>query len=150
VLAELEAQSRDPEAYALLLDLDGSVTEYSSGNIFIVRQGRLVTPFERNSLGGIARETVMEFAAELGIACQEADITPYDVYNAEEAFLTSTSKCILPVGQLNGVRIGQHIPGPITQRLLEHWSARVEMDIVAQALSHLPAAERHALATQPG
>lgn len=149
VLAELEAQSQNAEAYALLLDLDGSITEYSSGNVFIVRRGSLITPFERNSLGGIARETVMEFAAELGIPCHEADITPYDVYNADEAFLTSTSKCILPVGQLNGVRIGQHIPGPITQRLLDFWSARVEVDIVAQALSHLPAAERQALTAQP-
>lgn len=142
VLAELEVHSRDPEAFALLLDLEGNITEYSSGNLFLVRQGSLVTPFERNSLGGIARETVMEFAAELGIPCREADITPYDLYNADEAFLTSTSKCILPVGQLNGVRIGHAVPGPLTKRLLDFWSARVEVDIVAQALSHLPVEAR--------
>jgi len=54
---------------------------------------------------------VLELAEELGIPCREADITPYDVYNADEAFITSTSKCILPAGRLNGIRIGQQIPG---------------------------------------
>ena len=150
VLAELEAQQRDPEAWGLLLDLAGNITEYTSGNFFMVRKGSLLTPFERSALGGIARETVMELAEELGIPCREADITPYDVYNAEEAFITSTSKCILPVGRLNGLRIGQQIPGPVTRRLLETWSARVELDIVEQALQHLPPAERQALEGQAG
>ena len=145
VLAELEAQQRDPEAWGLLLDLSGNITEYTSGNFVMVRKGSLLTPFERNALGGIARETVVELAEELGIPCREADITPYDVYNAEEAFITSTSKCILPVGRLNGIRVGQTIPGPLTQRLLDTWSARVEVDIVEQALSHLTRAERQAL-----
>jgi branched-chain amino acid aminotransferase len=145
VLAELEVQQADPEAFALLLDLEGNITEYTSGNLFIVRDGSLITPFERTSLGGIARETVLEFAAELGMPAREADITPYDAYNADEAFISSTSKCILPVGRLNGIRIGTQIPGPVTKRLLDTWSARVEVDIVQQALSHLEADEREAL-----
>jgi branched-chain amino acid aminotransferase len=145
VLAEMEAQQQDPEAWALLLDLEGHITEYSSGNFFIVRQGRLITPFERRSLGGIARETVLEFAEELGIPAREADITPYDAYNADEAFITSTSKCVLPVDRLNGIRIGQQLPGPITKRLLDTWSARVEVDIVGQALRHLTPEERQTL-----
>ena len=145
VLAELEAQQADPDAYALLLDLEGNITEYTSGNVFIVRQGSLITPFERTSLGGIARDTVREFAEELGIPTREADLTPYDMCNADEAFITSTSKCILPVGRLNGIRIGTQIPGPVTKRLLDTWSARVEVDIVAQALSHLSEDERREL-----
>lgn len=145
VLAEMEAQQRDAEAWALLLDLNGNITEYTSGNFFMVRKGGLWTPFERNALGGIARETVFELAADLGIPCREADLTPYDVYNADEAFITSTSKCILPVGRLNGIRVGKQVPGPLTQRLLETWSARVEVDIVEQALSHLTPIERQAL-----
>jgi branched-chain amino acid aminotransferase len=148
VLAELEAQQADPEAFALLLDLEGNITEYTSGNFFIVRDGGLITPFERTSLGGIARETVLEFAAELGIPTREADITPYDAYNADEAFISSTSKCILPVGRLNGIRIGTQIPGPVTIRLLDAWSARVEVDIVQQALSHLETDERAELERQ--
>jgi branched-chain amino acid aminotransferase len=87
----------------------------------------------------------MELAEELGIPCREADITAYDVYNAEEAFITSTSKCILPVGRLNGLRIGPTLPGPVTKRLLETWSARVEVDIVEQALGHLTPEERQVL-----
>jgi branched-chain amino acid aminotransferase len=147
VLADLEVRQADADAYALLLDLDGNITEYTSGNFFIVRQGRLLTPFERNSLGGIARETVLEFAEELGIPTREADITPYDACNAEEAFITSTSKSILPVRCLNGIRIGTHLPGPITKRLLDHWSSRVEVDIVEQALHHLQPGERQELET---
>lgn len=145
VLADLEVQQSDPDALPLLLDLAGHITEYTSGNFFIVRQGCLITPFERSSLSGIARETVLELAAEMGIPTREADITPYDACNADEAFISSTSKCILPVGRLNGIAIGSHIPGPLTQRLLNTWSARVEVDIVAQALSHLDAAARREL-----
>lgn len=148
VLAELEAQQADPDAYALLLDLEGQITEYTSGNFFMVRQGSLVTPFERTSLGGVSRETVLELAAELGIPTREADLTPYDAYNADEAFITSTSKCMLPVGRLNGIRIGARVPGPITKRLLDTWSARVEVDIVEQALSHLDTTERQSLETR--
>ncbi|MEE8302537.1 MAG: aminotransferase class IV [Candidatus Tectomicrobia bacterium] len=150
ILAELEAQQADADAYALLLDLDGNITEYTSGNFFIVRQGCLVTPLERSSLGGISRETVLEFAAELGIPTREADITPYDACTADEAFISSTSKCILPVGRLNGISIGKQIPGPVTQRLLDTWSARVEVDIVGQALSHLSAEDRQELAAMTG
>jgi branched-chain amino acid aminotransferase len=148
VLAELEAQQADPNAWALLLDLNGNITEYTSGNFFMVRKGTLLTPFERASLGGISREIVLELAEELGLPTREADLTPYDAYNADEAFITSTSKCIVPVGSLNGIRIGTTIPGPITRRLLDTWSARVEVDIVTQALSHLAAAERQALVRQ--
>ena len=93
---------------------------------------------------------VIELAEDLGIPCREADITPYDVYNADEAFITSTSKCILPVGRLNGIRIGQTIPGPVTRRLLETRSARVELDIVEQALAHLSLEARQALEAQAG
>jgi len=57
---------------------------------------------------------------------------------------------ILPVGRLNGIRIGQQIPGPVTKRLLDTWSARVEMDIVEQALRHLSPEERRALEAQGG
>ena len=142
VLAELEAQQANPDAWALLLDLEGNITEYTSGNFFMVRKGTLLTPFERASLGGISREIVLELAEELGIPTREAELTPYDAYNADEAFLTSTSKCIIPVRSLNGINIGAKMPGPITRRLLDTWSARVEVDIVAQALSHLDPAER--------
>jgi branched-chain amino acid aminotransferase len=148
VLAELEAQQADPDAYALLLDLEGHITEYTSGNFFMVRQGSLLTPFEHASLGGVSRETVLELAADLGIPTREAPLTPYDAYNADEAFLTSTSKCILPVSRLNGIRIGTRVPGALTKRLLDTWSARVEVDIVEQALRHLDAAERRNLDTQ--
>lgn len=150
VLAELEAQQRDPEALALLLDLEGNITEYTSGNFFIVRKGELVTPFEHHVLGGISREVVMELAADLGIPCREAAMTPYDVYNADEAFITSTSKCMLPVRSLNGIAIGHQIPGPVTKRLLDAWSASVEMDIVEQALGHLSPDERQALEALAG
>jgi branched-chain amino acid aminotransferase len=144
-MAELEAQGHDPSASALLVDLNGNITEYTSGNFFIAAGGELYTPHEKTSLAGIARATVIDLAREQGIVVHVADITPYDVYNATEAFITSTSKCILPVGKLNGIRIGSSIPGPIAKRLLTAWSERVGVDIVEQALWHLPEEDRRRL-----
>ncbi|GAG17504.1 unnamed protein product, partial [marine sediment metagenome] len=71
------------------------------------------------------------------ILVEEVGIQPYDVYNADEVFLTSTSFCILPVTKFNWTKIGDGRPGPITKWLLKLWSEEVGMDIVEQAMSHL-------------
>ena len=70
----------------------------------------------------------------------EEDIQLYDVVTADEAFFTSTPYCLLPATRINGITIGDGVPGPITRRLLEAWSAMVEVDIVKQAASRLCAA----------
>ena len=136
--ARFEAQQSDPDALPLMLDLDGNVAESNTANFFFVSGGRLCTPRVRNVLGGITRTVLLELAAELGIEVVEADFSPYDVYNAEEAFLSGTSGTVLPARSLNGVRVGGGpLPGPVTMRLIRAWNDMVGLDFVAQALAHL-------------
>lgn len=136
-LAEQEAHLVDPEAYPLILDLDGNVTELSAANFWIVQDGALVTPPERSILAGITRGAVSELARALGIAVKERDFQMYDVMNADEAFLTTTTRCILPVTRVNGCQIGDGKPGPVVARLQNGWAEYHGLDFVAQALNHL-------------
>jgi len=91
----------------------------------------------------MTRETIIELADNLGISVRECDLQPYDVYSADEAFFTTTSRCVLPVTVVDDLQIGSGKPGPLTQRLLKAWGDMVGIDIVQQAMSHLPkSAER--------
>ena len=118
--------------WALLLDPDGYVAEGTGDNFFIVTKDAIVTPEPRNILRGISREYVFELARRLDVECLERDIEIYDVVNAREAFMTGTPFCMLPVTGINGQPIGDGRPGTMTRRLLEAWSERVGVDIVAQ------------------
>ena len=98
----------------------------------------MITPKEQYVLAGISRSTTLELAAELGLETLEADIDLYDVYTADEAFVTSTSFCICPVLSVNGAIIGEgEIPAPVTKRLLSAYSGLVGIDIEQQYLSRL-------------
>jgi branched-subunit amino acid aminotransferase/4-amino-4-deoxychorismate lyase len=134
-LADLEARRIDPEASALLLDLDGNVTETSTANFLIMERGTIVSPTTVNTLPGISRAMVQELAGKLGIPFVERDVQVYNVMNADEAFLTSTPYCIMPVTKINGVPIGAGKPGALTRRLLAAWSAEVGLDIEKQILT---------------
>lgn len=131
-LAEQEAKLVDPNAATLLLDLDGNVTEFSGGNILIVKDGTIISPTTRNILPGISRQTVIELAAELNIPFIEKDFQVYDVCNADEAFESTTPFCLMPVTRINNIPIADGKPGPIFARLLDAWSEKVGMDIAAQ------------------
>jgi branched-chain amino acid aminotransferase len=138
VMADLEAHARDPESWAVLLDHQGNLCEGLGSNIFVVRDGELLTPHERFVLPGVSRATVLELADRLRVPCREAAIDLYDAYNADEAFLTSTSLCICPVRSVNGSPIADGtVPGPITKRLTEAYIGLVDYDFVAQYLKHL-------------
>lgn len=136
-LAEKEVQRADPEASALLLDLTGNVTETSTGNFLMVEHGVLVSPTLDNILPGISRATVMELANELGIPIVERDISVSAAQAAEEAFLSSTSYCLMPVVKINDATIGDGRPGPVYRRLLAAWSQRVGVDIERQIVEGL-------------
>jgi branched-chain amino acid aminotransferase len=134
-LADQEARQVDPEASALLLDLDGNVTETSGANFLIVEKragGTIVSPTTRNTLPGISRAMVIELAGKLGIPFEERDFQVFNVMNAEEAFLSSTPFCVMPVTRINGATIGDGKPGPIFRRLLAAWSEAVGVDIAQQ------------------
>ena len=132
-LADLEVKARNPQAWALFLDQAGNICEGTSNNIFVISEGRLLTPREQSVLAGVSRQTVFELAEELGIPLEERDIDLYDATKADEIFLTMTSMCICPVRSLEGTRTkAVTVPGPVTRRLQEAWIKRVDCDFIDQ------------------
>ena len=138
VQAELEVRSQNPEAWPILLDTNGNLAEGPGSNIFIVRDGAVMTPKEQFVLAGISRQVTIELAQELGIEVHETDIDLFDAYTADEAFVTSTSFCICPVSSFNGSTVADGaVPGPVTNRLTRAYSGLVDLDITAQYLARL-------------
>ena len=140
VLADREVKAQNPAAWAVLLDANGNLAEGQGSNIFLVRDGALLTPRERYVLPGVSRQAVIDLAAGLGIPSAEADLDLYDAYTADECFLTSTSLCICGVKSLNGRSFAAGAPpGPVTRRLTQAYKEMVGCDFVAQYLAHLDA-----------
>ena len=137
IAGELEAKAQDPDAWPILLDMNGNLSEGLGSNIFLVRDGELLTPREKFVLPGVSRATVIDLAARLGIPFREADLDLYDAYTADEAFITSTSLCICPVHSINGTETGAGIYGPMTKRLIEAYVEMVDCDFVQQYLDRL-------------
>lgn len=122
-LAVLQGKSAGADV-ALMLDLDGHVTEGPGFNVFAVRGGTMFSPPE-GILMGITRRTVFELAAEHGLPAREAQLTPYDLYAADEVFLTSTAGGIMPLVAIDGRVIGDGRPGPVFQRMHGlYWALR--------------------------
>lgn len=133
LMANIEvSRMKGDNNWALLLDPDGFITEGTGCNFFIVKKGKLITPEPRNILRGISRQFVMEFA---DMPVIEKNIEPYDVYDADEAFVTGTPFCLLPVVSLNGLLIGDGTVRPIFNCLLAEWSRFVDLDIKRQIQS---------------
>ena len=127
LLARLEAIRRGADD-AVMLDASGFVAEASAANLFIVRDGKLVTPWVKACLDGITRGAVLELAERLGVPAFERDITPTEVLNADEVFLTGTGSEIVPVVEVDGRAIGSGTMGPTTQRLVEDYAALVRSE----------------------
>lgn len=137
IMANMEVHARDPNAWAVLLDVHGNLCEGLGSNIFLVRDGELLTPREKFVLPGVSRQATIDMAKELGIPFRETDLDLYDAYNADEAFITSTSLCICPVRSINGAPVASGAWGPMTKRLTEAYSAHVGFDFVKQHLDRL-------------
>ena len=104
---------------ALMLNHKGEVAECTGDNIFLVRQGRLLTPpNDAGILEGITRDAVIGLAAPLGIEVREIALTKHDVYIADECFLTGTAAEVVPVVKVDSRVIGDGSPGPITRQLM--------------------------------
>ena len=117
ILANQEA-TQDGYEEAMLLDPQGYICQGSGENVFIVRDGKLHTPdLAGGALAGITRDTVMQFAAELGIPVLERRITRDEVYVADEAFFTGTAAEITPIREFDHRPIGNGARGPVTTRL---------------------------------
>jgi branched-chain amino acid aminotransferase len=138
ILGDLEVAAQNPNALSILLDRDGNLAEGKGSNIFLVSEGRLRTPRERFVLPGVSREVTKEVAIGLGLVVEETDIDLFDAYNADEAFITSTSFCICPIRSINGrAMAADSIPGPITKQLIDGYVKLVGFDWYAQYLSRL-------------
>ena len=133
-LADQQTHAVDPEAITLLLDLEGNVTECAGSNFVIVEDRTVYSPTTRNILQGVSLLTVRELAADHGLDWIEKDIQPYDVANADEAWLTTTPYCIAPCTRFNNIPVGSGKPGPLFKELLTAWSSRVGLDIEKQVL----------------
>lgn len=118
--------------WALLLDPDGFIAEGTGDNFFIVKKNEIITPEPRNILRGISRDYIFELADQMKMKWVEKNIEPYDVITADEAFMTGTPFCLLPVTHLNGTAIGDGKVGKVTNQLLAQWSKNVGLDIVKQ------------------
>ena len=136
-LAEIEAKLVDPDAQSVILDIDGNVAENKGGNIFMIKDGKLITPTTANCLEGLTRNSTMEIARSLDIEVIEAVIQPYDLATADEMFMTSTPYSIMPATKFNGMPIADGKVGPVTKRLIQGWSDRVGVDIIKQAEDQL-------------
>ncbi len=119
VLAIREAQSRGAEE-AILLNHDGDVAEGASSNIFAVRGGTVVTPpVDAGILSGITREIVIDLCPDVGVPVREERLPPEDLRSADEAFLTSSVRDVLPITTVDGRPVGSGRAGPISTKLLE-------------------------------
>jgi len=116
VLAKMEALNAGADE-AIMLDTHGFVNEAPGYNVFIVRQGKLYTPSAENILMGITRETVCEIAQKEGLEVIEDRLIPYDLYTADEVFLSSTAGGIIPIVEVDGRTISSGKPGSVTKRL---------------------------------
>ena len=119
ILAVREAQSRGAEE-PLLLNHEGFLAEGASTNVFLVKGGAVVTPpLSAGILAGITREVVLELLPTLGIPFREQPLRLPDLLAADEVFITSTTREVLPVARVDDTTIGEGRPGPLTRRLME-------------------------------
>ena len=111
---------------AIMLNDQGYVAECTADNVFVVHKGEIITPSaSQGALKGITRGAVIDIAGELGIPVRESDMTRYDIWCADECFLTGSGAEVIPVVKLDGRVIGEGKPGPITQRVLAAFRRRV-------------------------
>lgn len=125
ILAKIDAQ-RAGAHEAIMLNSAGYIAECTADNLFVVRRGGLLTPSPHDgALEGVTRGSVLELATEAGIEAAQAHLTRYDVYTADECFVTGTGAELMPVAQVDGRPIADGKPGPITRRLTEAFHALV-------------------------
>lgn len=123
ILAKIEANNAGCEE-AVMLNAEGFVAECTGDNLFIIKQGHLLTPpLYAGALYGITRKVVMDLATEAGMTVSETNLTRYDLFNADECFLTGTGAEVVPVVKIDGRTIGTGKPGTSTLNLVDRYRA---------------------------
>lgn len=118
ILAKIEANEKGGDE-AIFLDQNGFVCEGSGDNIFIVKNNKVLTPFTISNLKGVTRATAIELLDEMGCKVIESNLGLFDLYTADEVFVTGTAAEAAPITRLDGRIIGTGKPGPMTMKMVE-------------------------------
>jgi branched-chain amino acid aminotransferase len=125
IMAKIEANNAGVEE-AIMLNSEGYVSECTADNLFLIKGDQLFTPpLSAGALYGITRGTVMDLGRKQGLQVSEPNLTRYDVFNADECFLTGTGAELIPVTKVDGRVIGQGKPGAHTKKLMQKYRALV-------------------------
>jgi branched-chain amino acid aminotransferase len=127
ILGKIEANYKGGDE-AIFFDTNGYLSEGSGDNIFIVKNGSIYTPPTLNNLRGITRAVVIELARSLGISLFEQDLGYYDLYAADEVFVTGTAAEVAPIVLIDGRAIGSGKPGPVTRQLMVSFRSVTETE----------------------
>ena len=128
ILAKIEAKKVGYQE-ALMLNDKGEIAECTGDNVFVLSKGVLYTPpLDAGSLRGITRAAVMDIAIDLGIPCREQALTRYDLWTADECFLTGTAAEVIPCVEVDHRQVGSGEPGPITKSFISKFRENVRED----------------------
>jgi branched-chain amino acid aminotransferase len=127
ILAKIEANAKGGDE-AIFLDSNGYLSEGSGDNIFIVKDGEIMTPPTLNNLRGITRAVTIELIQKEGIPFKEINLGLYDLYSADEVFVTGTAAEIAPITVIDGRAVGDGKPGKITKKLMEEFRKLTESE----------------------
>jgi len=127
ILAKIEANCKGGDE-AIFFDTNGYVSEGSGDNIFVIKNGVIITPPTLNNLRGITRMVALEIATSLGITVHERNMGYYDLYCADEVFVTGTAAEVAPITWIDGRTIGTGKPGPITRQCMEQFKIVVQKE----------------------
>ncbi len=127
IMAKIEANYKGGDE-AIFFDTNGYVAEGSGDNIYIVKNGTIVTPPTLNNLRGITRMVLLELAEEMGIAVEERNLGYYDLYTADEFLVSGSAAEVAPVVLIDGRTVGTGKPGPVFKQLAEAFKRRTETE----------------------
>lgn len=128
ILARLEANNAGADE-AILLNAQGHVSEGSTDNIFVLKNGGILTPpVSDGALEGVTRGVIFELADELGISCHEKTLSPYDLYTADEGFLSGTAMELIPVREVDGRKLAT-CPGQVFTTLLQAFRQKIQSEV---------------------
>ena len=127
ILAKIEANCKGGDE-AIMFDMQGHISEGSGDNIYLVKNGTILTPPTLNNLRGITRMVVLEIAGQLGIPVRETDLGYFDLYTADEVFVTGTAAEVAPIVYIDGRSIGSGRPGPVTRQLMAAFKTVTEKE----------------------
>ena len=127
ILAKIEANQKGGDE-AIILDVRGNISEGSGDNIFIIKNGTISTPHVMNNLNGITRAAAIEIAQDLGYPMRETDFGLFDLYTADEVFVTGTAAEIAPIATVDGRPVGDGSVGTITKELMQRFGELTQTD----------------------